>query len=72
MRFYALTDAGREIARRINNPDTPAYKVIAVLYRLRSASTEKLCEMTGMDLGTVQVALSQLASTKPPLIQVAV
>lgn len=70
MRFYQLTQAGVIISGRISNPDTPAYKVLAVLRRLHSANTDKLCEVTGMDLGTVQVALAQLASTQPPLIQV--
>lgn len=71
MRFYALTEAGMNAARRISNPDTPAYKVLSCLARLHSASTEKICEYTGMDLGTVQVALGQLANTKPPLIGIA-
>lgn len=72
MRFYRLTEAGKTIARRISNPDVPNYKILAWLYRLHSASTEKLMEMTGLDLGTTQMALSRLQTTQPPLVEVAV
>lgn len=72
MRFYSLTEAGKIIARRISNPDTGPYKVLAVLYRLHSASTEKIMENTGMDLGATQIAIARLQSVQPPLVQVAV
>ncbi len=71
MRFYTLTQAGMNVAKVTTNPSGPAYNVIACLYRLRSANVEKICEYTGMDLGTVQAALSQLMCAKPPLVGIA-
>lgn len=33
MRILGLTSKGIQISRNIHNPDTPEYRIIAVLYR---------------------------------------
>ena len=68
MKVFALTEYGKRMARKINNPDTPAYRVLHCLDKIHTGTAEQIASYTGLSISQVGSALSDLARYNPPLV----
>jgi hypothetical protein len=69
IRMWALTKAGMSVARNTNNPDNASYRIVHHLDQMRRAeTTDQIVSGTGLDSGTVGIALGYLSRSKPPLV----
>ena len=69
MKVYVLTRWGKKVARSTSNPDSPQYKVIAHLDRVRAATSDQIRSFTNLTSEQTGVALSRLRRNKPPLVE---
>jgi len=60
MKVYSLTPWGWRIARSVNTPDTPQWRIVHYLDRVRAATTEQICENTKLSVYQAEIALRGL------------
>jgi len=64
MRIYALTPIGKRLARSVNNPDSPAYRIITHLDQVGHSTTEQAAQFCGMSPREASSILSVLRRRK--------
>ena len=71
IKLWALTQAGRAVARNTNNPNTVAYRIVHYMDQMRRAMTpDQISSGLGIDQGTVNIQLGGLSRATPPLVGV--
>jgi hypothetical protein len=60
MYVYRITNWGRKIARSINTPRTPEWRIIYALDRSGQASSEQLAASTGLSEQEVRMVAGRL------------
>lgn len=68
MKVFALTEYGKKLARKVNNPDSPVYRVLHCLDRIHTGTPDQIASYTGLSSYEVSSALGQLARFNPPLV----
>ncbi len=64
MHIYSLTSIGKQLARSVTNPDSPAYQVIAHLNKVNSSTTDQIAEFCGMNIRDASIILGKLKRHK--------
>jgi len=64
MKVYSLTPWGWRIARSVNTPDTPTWRVVHYLDRVRAATNEQISRNTGLSTFDTEKALRSLLKAR--------
>ncbi len=60
MRIYAITEKGRELAKSVNAPKSPSWRIIYFLKGRDKATDEQIAEFNGLSRGEAVATLSVL------------
>ena len=60
MKIYILTENGNSIARSVNHPDTPGWRVVHYLDRAGKQTSDDISRGTGLDANTVGSTMGSL------------
>ena len=69
MVVYILTEWGKRAAMNKRNPESPAFRVLYMLYNMGHGTKEQIASYTGLSQGQVGLALNKLKRINPPLVQ---
>lgn len=68
MRFFALTNAGRRLARSVQLPDSPASRVVYYLDKRDQAPDEAIANGVGLGYGETLAVLRNLERRRPQIV----
>ena len=60
MHIYSLTSVGKKLARSVNAPDSPAYRIIRFLDQQGHSTTEQIAEFCGISVREASSVLGTL------------
>ena len=64
MKVYSLTPWGWRIARSVNTPDTPQWRVVHYLDHVRAATIEQISKNTSLSIYQTEMALRSLGKAR--------
>ena len=62
--IYGLTDIGKRLARSTNSPNTPEWRVVHHLDKMKRRTPEQMADYCGVSLGQMAATLRKLKSRR--------